>query len=265
MGKNRMSAPEYAMKSTSRGIVYTQRGVGSPVILVHGWCLSRELWTYHEESLASAGYKVVSLDLPGFGDSRGLAGPYNLDRYVNELEGFIDELKLDRVVVVGFAFGAAVAMAMAARHDSRLAGLVLIGLPSATHAPYERMPRAMRRDWPEFAWKSASAICKRPQSQATLYWLSEMFRATPLPVALETVAVLGRFEPVPLAGQVTVETLLVHGQDDDVVPVAISMECADQMANGTLEVVGESGHLVVLDQQLRLSDILKGFMTRVLA
>jgi pimeloyl-ACP methyl ester carboxylesterase len=116
-----MGLPEYAMKSTSRGITYTQRGVGPAMILVHGWCLNRTLWTYHEESLASSGYHVISPDLPGFGDSRVLAGPYDLDRYVDELATFIQELGLDRVVVVGFAFGAAVAMALAARDGSRIA------------------------------------------------------------------------------------------------------------------------------------------------
>jgi pimeloyl-ACP methyl ester carboxylesterase len=260
-----MGLPEYAMKSTSRGIAYTQRGVGPAMILVHGWCLNRTLWTYQEESLASSGYHVISPDLPGFGDSRALAGPYDLDRYVDELAAFIQELGLDRVIVVGFAFGAAVAMALAARDGSGLAGLVLISVPSAGYAPYDRMPRAMRRDWPDFAWKSAHAICKQPQSEATLDWLSGMFRATPLPVALETVALLGGFEPVPIAGRVVIETLLVHGKDDDVVPVAISEACAEQMVRGTLEVVGECGHLVVLDQQQRLSEILRAFATRVTA
>jgi pimeloyl-ACP methyl ester carboxylesterase len=252
------------MKSTRRGISYAQRGVGGPVvILLHGWCLNRTIWTYSEEALVSSGACVISPDLPGFGDSRMLAGPYDLDRYVNELGAFIEELHLSRVVIVGFAFGATVAMAMAAHDNSGLAGLVLIGVPSAGHAPYDRMPRAMRRDWPDFAWKSARAICKQPQSPATLDWLSGMFRATPLPVALETVELLGSFEPLPLARHIAVETLFVHGEQDDVVPVAISEACAEQMVRGTLEIVGESGHLVILDQKSRLNEILKAFATRV--
>jgi non-heme chloroperoxidase len=258
-----MRLPEYAMRTTSRGVAYTQRGVGPAVMLVHGWCLNRTLWTYQEESLSSSGYRVISPDLPGFGDSRALAGPYDLDRYVDELAAFIQELGLSPVVIVGFAFGAAVAMALAARDGSGLSGLVLIGMPSAGHAPYDRMPRAMRRDWPDFAAKSARAICKQPHSEATLDWLSGMFRGTPLPVALETVELLNTFEPLPIAARIAVETLLVHGKEDDVVPVAISEACARQMVHGTLEVVGECGHLVVLDQQQRLNEILKSFAERV--
>ena len=61
-----------------------------------------------------------------------------------------------------------------------LGGLVSIGVPSAAHSPYERMPKAMKRDWPGFAQASGKAICKQPQSDATLDWLGRMFGATPL-------------------------------------------------------------------------------------
>ena len=234
------------------------RGNGPPLVLVHGWCLNRGLWIYQEEALSHT-FRVLSLDLPGFGDSRALAGPYDLDRHADELGRFLEELDLHEAVVVGFAFGAAVAMTLARRDVSRVGGLVLIGVPSAAHAPYGRMPGAMRRDWPDFAARSAAAICKQPLSDASLRWLGEMFRQTPLPVALETVDVLGRFEPLPLATDITVPTLLVHGENDDVVPITVSEACAMAIPKGKLAVVPDSGHLVVIDQAERLSRLVSEF------
>jgi pimeloyl-ACP methyl ester carboxylesterase len=75
-------------------------------------------------------------------------------------------------------------------------------------------------------------------------------------VALETVALLGAFEPLPLAPSIEVPTTFVHGADDDVVPVAVSQACANVMPRARLEVVPESGHLVVLDQKERLNQLL---------
>ena len=246
---------------SSRGIVYGDRGSGRPVVLLHGWCLNRGLWMYLEEHLLAA-HRVISPDLPGFGASQSLGGPYQLDRYVDELVALLTELDLEDVAIVGFAFGAAVAMGLAARQDPRVNGLVLIGVPSARHAPYERMPRAMRKDWPEFARRSASAICRQPQSDATLSWLTDMFRTTPLPVALETVELLRRFEPVPLASSLTVPTLFVHGEDDDVVPPAISDACAERAEQASVAKVAGSGHLVVLDQKERLAELVEEFLSR---
>ena len=107
--------------------------------------------------------------------------------------------------------------------------LVLVGVPSASTAAYEKMPRAMRRDWPLFAERSAAAICRGEHSTATLAWLGAMFGGTALPVALETVAVLGAFEPAEVAAQVAAPTLFVHGERDDVVPLRVSQECAARM------------------------------------
>ena len=246
------------VRASARGLVYSERGTGQPVVLVHGWCLNRRLWMYQEEALAGE-RRVLCVDLPGFGDSAGLAGPYTLDRYAAELSELVREVSAEGAVVAGFAFGAAVAMAAAAEEPSCFGGLVLIGTPSAATAAYDRMPRAMRRDWPEFARRSALAICKQPHSEATLAWLAAIFEATPLPVALETVALLGGFEPVPLAPRVGVRSLLVHGAQDDVVPVDISQRCADAMPDARLEVVEDSGHLVVLDQKDRLTELISSF------
>jgi pimeloyl-ACP methyl ester carboxylesterase len=246
---------ERTVRTSARGIVYSDRGGGPPVVLLHGWCLSRRLWLYQEAALIEK-HRVICPDLPGFGDSADVGGPYNLERYGAEVAAFLDEIGERDVLVCGFAFGAVVAMAAVADHGARPGRLVLISVPSAATAAYDRMPRAMRRDWPEFARRSARAICKQPQSDATLDWLAGIFGATPLPVALETVALLGAFEPVLLAPRVDVATVLVHGSDDDVVPVSVSRSCAKVMPRARVEIVPESGHLVVLDQKDLLNELL---------
>jgi pimeloyl-ACP methyl ester carboxylesterase len=249
---------ERTVGTSARGIVYSDRGSGPTVVLLHGWCLNRRLWMYQEAALIE-NHRVICPDLPGFGDSSDLAGPYNLQRYGAELAEFLNELGGTDLLVCGFAFGAVVAMAAVAEHGTRPARLVLIGVPSAATAAYDRMPRAMRRDWPEFARRSARAICKQPQSDATLDWLATMFGATPLPVALETVALLGGFEPLAVAPQIDIPTVLVHGADDDVVPVEVPRACVDAMPHARLEVIPDSGHLVILDQKERLNELLLAY------
>jgi pimeloyl-ACP methyl ester carboxylesterase len=254
-----MIASEQVRRTSARGLVYERRGSGRAVVMVHGWCLNRELWAYAEEALVHD-YEVVTPDLPGFGGSAALAPPYDLARYAEELALFLTELELRDAVVVGFAFGAAVAMHAAVADTSEIGGLVLIGAPSAAASPYDRMPRAMKRDWPGFARASAEAICKQPQSEATIDWLGRMFGGTPLRTALATVAELGRFEPADLAGDLHVPTLYVHGADDDVVPVTLSEECAAASPTAEVAVVADSGHLVPLDQKAAFHDVLRTFL-----
>lgn len=256
MDSSIMSEP--VRRTTSAAVVYERRGSGRPVVLLHGWCLNRRLWTYEEELLA-ADHDVITPDLPGFGRSDGLAGPYDMQRYVDSVDGLLTELDLTDVVIVGFAFGAAVAMSLAAADDSRIAGLALIGTPSAAVFPADKMARSMRRDWPDFARRSARVLCKQPQSEATIAWLEAMFGATPLTVALSGAALLGEFEPEPVAPNVRVPALFLHGADDDVIPLSVSERCSELAPRGRLEVLPDAGHLAVLDQRQLLHDALVKF------
>jgi non-heme chloroperoxidase len=239
--------------TSRRGLAYVRRGSGPAVVLVHGWCLSRRLWMYLEESLVAAGHEVHTPDLAGFGESAGLAGPYDLERHGADLADLLVENDLRDVVLVGFAFGAGALLQLT--DQTRVRALVLIGVPSAATSAYERMPRAMRRDWPLFAERSAAAICRVQHSPATLAWLAGIFGATTLPVALETVGVLGDFEPASVAGRITCPALFVHGELDDVVPVDVSRDCAGRMAQAAVAPVAGSGHLVVLDAAEALHDL----------
>src|SRR5438132_7364625 len=131
----------YIDRTTGRGVAYRTLGSGRPIVLLHGWCLDRRMWMYQEEALAAT-HRVVSPDLPGFGMSSGLAGPYTLARYCDELAAFLDELGVQGATVCGFAFGAMVAMATAAAGKGQGIGrIVAVGVPSASTAPYARMPK----------------------------------------------------------------------------------------------------------------------------
>jgi non-heme chloroperoxidase len=248
------------VETSRRGLVYGRRGVGPAVVLVHGWCLNRRLWASLEERLVATGHEVLTPDLAGFGDSAALAGPYNLDRHAADLDDLLAETGLRDVTLVGFAFGAGVLLRLPSAladplQDGPVRSLVLIGVPSAATAAYPRMPRAMRRDWPLFAERSAAAICRAEHSSATLTWLGAMFGGTALPVALETVDVLAAFEPAAVAAQVAVPSLFVHGELDDVVPLRVSEDCVARMPLAAVAPVPGSGHLVVLDAPEQLYDL----------
>src|ERR1700722_339118 len=247
---------------TSKGMTFYVRGKGRPIVFLHGWCLNRKMWVYAEEALMSE-FQVVTPDLPGFGQSDHLAGPYTLDRYGNEVKTLLEEAKLDGAILVGFAFGAAVAIQCATTFPDNVKGVVAVAVPGASHSPYLRMPKAMRRDWPDFARKSANALFHTPQSEATLHWLEALFAAAPLPVALETVQVLSSYEPVEVVGRVEAPVLFLHADHDGVAPESLGLACAQATPKGRLEVVRDCGHLIVLDQKIAFHEQLKSFLQTI--
>nr|WP_081922998.1 alpha/beta hydrolase [Paraburkholderia fungorum] len=240
-------------------MTYERLGNGRPVVLLHGWCLNSQMWTYAQDAL-NGDFEVVTLDLPGFGAAAGFAGPYSLERYAEDLASLLDELQLADVVLVGFAFGAAVALEAATSHNPRIAAVVSVGIPTAQSSPYKKMPKAMRRDWPGFARRSAQALFHTPQSDATIAWLERMFGATALHVAIETVETLAGYDPLRTVAQVPVPTLFVHADKDAVSPVWLGKACAAQMPDARLEIVADCGHLIVLDQKSLFHQLVRDFV-----
>ena len=237
------------------GLSVRRRGRGRPIVFLHGWCLNSQLWMYSEQALAGA-FDVICPDLAGFGRSDALGGPSTFDRHAGDILELLSELDLRGAVLVGFAFGAAVAMTAAAQDASRLAGIVCVGVPSAACSPYNKMARAIQRDWPDFARRSAQALFANPQSAATTAWIESMFASTQLSVALDALQLLEHFEPEPLAGKVKAPALYVHADKDEVAPGRIGEACVAASKNAKLALVENCGHLIVIDQKTPFNELL---------
>jgi pimeloyl-ACP methyl ester carboxylesterase len=248
-----------ASRTTGAGMVYDRRGNGPTVVFLHGWCLNGRLWNYQEAALLDR-FEVVVPDLPGFGRSDAADGPYTLERQAEALLGLLEEADLREVSVVGFAYGGAVGMHAARADATRIARLAVVGVPQAGHTPDDRMLRSMRRDWPDYARRSARAICTQPQSEATIAWLESMFVGTRLAVALEAWQNISGFDPETVAAAVSTPTLYIHGADDTFTPVTASEASAQATANGRVAVAEQCGHMVVLEQPEWFQRTLEDFL-----
>jgi pimeloyl-ACP methyl ester carboxylesterase len=96
-------------------------------VLLHAGVADRGMWTEHLAPLAGAGYRAVALDLPGFGDAPVAVTE---DAPWNDVLATIDALHIDRAVLVGNSFGAAVALRLAVIEPDRVSGLFLVSAPA---------------------------------------------------------------------------------------------------------------------------------------
>jgi len=250
--------PAVIRHTSRRGLHYGHDGTGPAVVLVHGWCLNRQVWMYLEQALVAGGRTVITPDLAGYGESAGLAPRTSLADHASDLTDLLDELDVERAVLVGFAFGAGVICS--AEDYRRVGALVSVAIPSASTAPYDRMRGAIGKDWPRFAARSAQAIVPAETSAETKDWLSRMFGATSLAAALAGLEILRLFEPADLVKGWDVPAYFVHGSGDPIVPAAVSQECAQRFGGQYVEVPSQA-HLVVIDQKEAVYKIVEDVVT----
>jgi pimeloyl-ACP methyl ester carboxylesterase len=112
------------------------RGQGVPVILLHGWPDSSELWRNQIPLLESNGFRAIAPDMRGFGRSEKPqdVAAYRLTNAVADVVGVLDGLNIDTAHVVGHDWGAGVAWLTAALHPDRVKRLVVLSVPHPSAA-----------------------------------------------------------------------------------------------------------------------------------
>ncbi len=104
----------------------SQQGDGEvPVVLIHGYGSRLEAFSEVQPAI-SVHRKTISIDLRGFGQSERPAGSYGPEAHADDVVALLDQLGIERAVLVGHSYGASVALRVAMRHPQRVAGLVLV-------------------------------------------------------------------------------------------------------------------------------------------
>jgi 3-oxoadipate enol-lactonase len=104
---------------------HDQEGSGPALILLHAGIADRRMWRELLTPLAAEGFRVLALDMPGFGDA-----PVDPRAPWDVVLETMDALGLERAVLIGSSFGGAVALSLAAVAPARVAGLLTLSAPS---------------------------------------------------------------------------------------------------------------------------------------
>jgi len=104
-------------------IAYKKQGRGDTTLLfVHGWCINKEYWQ-SQVDFFSPRYSVVTIDLPGFGQSGKNKSTWDFAEYTEDIVKVIDDLKLKNVIVIGHSMSGDILLDLSIRYPSRIAGI----------------------------------------------------------------------------------------------------------------------------------------------
>ncbi|MBL6751050.1 MAG: alpha/beta fold hydrolase [Nevskia sp.] len=267
--------PEIGRSVAAAGIRtnYHDLGQGDPVVLLHGSGPGVSAWANWRLVLPplAARRRVVAPDLVGFGFTERPAGiRYGLDGWVGHALGLLDALQLAQVDLVGNSFGGALALALAIRHPQRVRRLVLMGSAGVpfTLTPgldavwgYQPSFENMRRLMDLFAYdrRLVSDELAQLRYQASIRpGFQESFAAMfPAPRQRWVDALSSREADIRALPH---ETLVVHGREDRIVPLANAMTLADWIPNAQLHVFGKCGHWTQIEHAARFARLVGDFL-----
>jgi non-heme chloroperoxidase len=236
-------------------IYYKDWGEGQALVFSHGWPLSADAFEDQMFFLASHGYRCIAHDRRGHGRSSQTWGGNDLDTYADDLAALVRELDLENAVHIGHSTGGGEVVRYIGRHGtSRVAKVVLIGaippvmLRSASNPEglpievFDGLRDNVLRDRPQFFRDLSLAFYgyNRPGAKISdgvrdAFWLQGMMAG--MPASYFCIKAFSETDLTDDLKRVDRPTLFIHGDDDQIVPIADSALLASKLVAGARLIV----------------------------
>jgi pimeloyl-[acyl-carrier protein] methyl ester esterase len=247
-----------------RNFAWRASGCGAPLILIHGWGSSSAIYNALMRHLPDN--HCLAPDLPGYGASTA-AAKVDLTALCDDFIAWFDALGLKAVNLLGWSLGGILAQELAARFPRRIERLILVSTtprfvsgPNWPHGLTDTAVRALARDF-----KRTPALTL--ETFWRLQFQGESSTPPPLVPEIEMATALGGLEllrQVDLRqrlSEITTPTLVLHGSDDVIIPIAAGHYLATSLPNAYLHEANSYGHAPFYSAAAPVSAVIRQFLS----
>ena len=260
-------------------IYYEDLGNGPAILFITGWPLSHQMWEYQVTPLREKGYRCITYDRRGFGQSDNALNDYSYEALANDLNALIEALDISEITLVGFSMGGGEVIKYLTQFGkSRISKIILVssiipymlktadnpnGVPSEI---FEKFDEKIRADRPEFLndfGKTFFSISssKNPVSEGILQWVNQLALNASAKATLECMKSFSNTDFRTELSLIDVPTLIIHGDLDLTVPIeATSMQAAQMIPNAKLKVYEGAPHGLFITDMNKLNRDIDNFI-----
>ena len=244
---------------------YQDEGQGEALLFLHGFTCDHRMWQAQLQFFSS-NFRVLVLDSRGHGKSEAPETGYSRDHRVEDTKLLLEELKIDKVHLVGLSMGGSTAIGFALKYTERLKSMVLVSTGAAGHSPGKKIGildeialtkgiNAAKEKWLEWilVWfnkrdpEIGRLIRKMVNDHSGAIWIDPMRGKYPRTIDVEN------------AHKIKARTLIVAGQLDHLF-VELSEKLHQEIKNSQLILLENAGHMLNLEYPAEFNAELSNFL-----
>ena len=241
----------------------TDAGEGRPIILIHGWPLSDEMYEYQYNDLINAGFRAIGITLRGFGKSDKPYGAYNYDVHVRDIKKVLDILDIKNAVLGGFSMGGSIAVRYAAGNNgTHISKLALFGAAAPIWTQRDdfkfNLPKSAVDDLIALNYKDRPKLLSNfakifSATETSLnegigVWLTGINLSASSYATAQCLIALRDTDLRADLAKITIPTLIMHGKKDKICSFDLAEQLKASILNSHLVVFENSGHSLFLEE-----------------
>ncbi|MBO9672101.1 MAG: alpha/beta hydrolase [Sphingobacteriaceae bacterium] len=252
----------------------TDLGEGQPVVLIHGWPLSDEMYEYQYQYLSRKGFRVIGITLRGFGKSDKPYGRYDFDVFSDDIKVVLDQLKIKNAVMGGFSMGGAVVLHYITKYDAaHVSKLALFGAAAPSWRKRDGAPYGISesdangliaktmtaREDLIAGFGSAFPAKEGNISKNVEKWLENInLQASPYAIT-ESIKALSNIDLRPELAKISIPVAIFHGAQDKLCPFEFAEELKKGIKNSYIVRFENSGHALFVEEAEKFNTALEKF------
>lgn len=252
-------------------LFYHDEGAGEPLVLIHGFPLSSEMYQPQRAALSS-NFRVITPDLRGMGRSDTSGGALSMATYADDIIALLDQLGIGQAVVGGMSMGGYVVFELLRRHPERVKGVILIDTRAEADSEEARANRLRMIE--QARSQGAAAIAEamlprllsertRQEQPALARFVYEIMAATPVEGIIAALqAMAARRDATDLLPRITVPTLIIVGSEDQVTPPSVAQAMQQAIPDAELVIVEGAAHAANLERPDEVNQVLRRWLQR---
>jgi pimeloyl-ACP methyl ester carboxylesterase len=235
----------------------------SSILLMHGSGLTHIVWSLHEQFYASQGFNILSVDLPGHGNSEG-PSLKSIEEISDWVKSLMNVLDIKKIIIIGHSQGCLVGIDFASRYPNLINDLVLVA------GSYKMPVNQDLIDYAEAGDEKAILLMMKWGYEGSKAFIG----GNPVKKIINSSREIREVLAVDLnacknykSGKESLEkincpTLCIFGDLDKMVPLEVGNKMSSMIKNSEKKVINNCGHMIIFEKAFEMRKIVKEFLTK---